>query len=98
MTRESELQAEQIASWNGELGDYWVAQQETLDRMMAPVASATIAQAAPKHGERVLDIGCGCGATALMLAAAVGADGHVTGVDISAPMLRRAKDRSGGAA
>src|SRR5207237_8246846 len=49
-------------------------------------------------GERVLDVGCGPGATALRLAAAVGPSGHVTGVDIAEPMLgllrRRVAERA----
>jgi trans-aconitate methyltransferase len=44
-------------------------------------------EAKAQPGERVLDVGCGPGATAIPLAAAVGPSGHVTGVDISEPML-----------
>jgi SAM-dependent methyltransferase len=39
----------------------------------------------------VLDIGCGCGETSIILAKA---GAHVTGVDISRPMLARAKQRA----
>jgi SAM-dependent methyltransferase len=45
-------------------------------------------------GERVLDVGCGCGQTSLQLAERVGASGSVTGIDISAPMLARARERA----
>jgi len=96
VTEPAELQAQQILSWNGEIGAYWVAQQERLDEVLAPIGKATLALAAPERGERAVDIGCGCGATALMLAEAVGATGRVTGLDISAPMLARARERSAG--
>ena len=46
---------------------------------------------APIAGERALDIGCGCGHTSLALATRVGPEGAVTGVDVSAPMLKVAK-------
>jgi SAM-dependent methyltransferase len=42
----------------------------------------------------VLDIGCGCGAATLDLARAVGPAGHVTALDISAPMLAEAERRA----
>jgi SAM-dependent methyltransferase len=94
MTEPGDVQAQQIASWNGELGDYWVAQQEKLDRTLQLVATQALAVAAPQPGEHVLDVGCGCGATTLLLAEAVGQDGQVTGLDVSAPMLARAKQRA----
>ena len=43
--------------------------------------------AAPRASERVVDIGCGCGAPTLEFARAVGFSGRVVGLDISGPML-----------
>jgi SAM-dependent methyltransferase len=48
----------------------------------------------PKPNERVIDIGCGCGATSLELARRVGPGGRVLGADISAPMLEVARRRA----
>src|SRR5215470_17327500 len=54
-------------------------------------------QAAPP-GERVLDLGCGCGASSLALASRVGPSGRVLGLDVSEPMLARARERAAGLA
>ncbi len=83
--------AEQIADWNGEQGQRWVQFQRQLDRMIEPFGHAALQAAAPQPGERVLDIGCGCGSTSLALAQAVGLQGRVLGVDISKPMLDAAR-------
>jgi SAM-dependent methyltransferase len=85
--------AAQIDYWNTEAGPRWVANQERMDAMLAPLMNAALDRARPAAGERVLDIGCGCGATLLALAARVGPQGSVLGVDISAPMLGRARER-----
>jgi SAM-dependent methyltransferase len=47
-------------------------------------------------GHSVLDVGCGCGATALALAERVGPEGRVVGVDVSQQMLARARQRIAG--
>ena len=39
----------------------------------------------------MVDIGCGCGSTTIALAQRTGPVGHVLGIDISAPMLARAR-------
>lgn len=52
---------------------------------------AAIEAAAPATGERVLDVGCGAGASSLALAARVGAGGQVLGVDVSEPLIGRAR-------
>lgn len=85
--------ADQVAYWNGENGAKWARLQERLDALFAPISAAAVAVAAPRRGDRVLDVGCGCGDTVLALAEAVGSLGHVTGVDISAPMLAVAGQR-----
>lgn len=90
MTTDSK--AYQVADWNGRSGEQWVANQVRLDAMLAAFGDAAIAAAAPGEGERVLDVGCGAGATSQALAARVGPGGHVLGVDISAPLIDRARE------
>jgi SAM-dependent methyltransferase len=51
-------------------------------------------RAALKPGERVIDVGCGCGKSTGKLAELVGPEGHVTALDISVPMLNVAKSRT----
>jgi len=86
--------ADQIEYWNGEVGRRWVRRQATLDRVFAPLTAALLERAAPRPGERALDVGCGCGTTALALAERVGAGGHVLAVDVSRPMLDHARARA----
>jgi ubiquinone/menaquinone biosynthesis C-methylase UbiE len=83
--------ADQIAYWNGPGGQHWADRQQTQDIVLAPVSEALIDRANAKPGARIVDIGCGCGATTIAFAQKVGPAGHVTGVDISAPMLTRAR-------
>jgi SAM-dependent methyltransferase len=66
-----------------------------MDRNLAEVTAALLPFAAAKPGERVLDIGCGAGQASHLLASAVGPAGHVTGVDISAPLLANARAGAG---
>ncbi|HYZ33803.1 MAG TPA: methyltransferase domain-containing protein, partial [Crenalkalicoccus sp.] len=84
------------AYWNGPAGRSWVAGQERMDATFAPLTEVALALAAPRPGERVLDIGCGCGGTLLALADRVGSAGEVLGLDVSAPMLARAAERAAG--
>jgi SAM-dependent methyltransferase len=42
----------------------------------------------------VIDVGCGCGATTIDFGARVAPGGEVLGLDISAPMLERARERA----
>ena len=53
----------------------------------------TLAALALSPGERVLDAGCGPGLLTVAMADAVGADGHVIGIDMSADMLALADAR-----
>jgi SAM-dependent methyltransferase len=89
---------DQIEYWNGPAGQRWAAEQDELDAMLRPFGQAALDAGAAAHDEAVLDVGCGCGTTSLALAAAVGGGGRVVGVDPSAPMLARARERAAGVA
>jgi len=81
----------QVADWKGQSGERWVAHQARLDAMLAVFGQAAIEAAAPATGERVLDVGCGAGESSLALATLIGRQGQVVGVDISEPMIGRAR-------
>jgi len=85
---------DQIEYWNGRAGKNWAAQQDYTDQILGRITQAFLPFAAPKKGESVLDIGCGCGTTTFTFAGCVGGDGSVAGIDISAPMLTVAQARA----
>ncbi|MFD1156470.1 class I SAM-dependent methyltransferase [Roseovarius aestuarii] len=72
----------------------WVDCQDQLDVLMQPVLDRLLAETNLQPRERVLDIGCGTGASSMAAAGIVGTGGHVTGADISQIMLDRARDRA----
>lgn len=53
--------------------------------------------AAVGAGQRVLDIGCGTGTTAIAAAKRVGAKGAVSGIDVSEKMITAARRKASGA-
>jgi SAM-dependent methyltransferase len=83
--------ADQIDYWNGDAGAKWAKRQQRMDALLAPISDAALQACAATRGERVLDVGCGCGETTLRLAAR---GAHATGVDVSQPMLARARERA----
>jgi len=87
-----EQNADQIAYWNGPGGQRWANRQQAQDVVLAPIADLLIDRARPKAGERVIDVGCGSGATTIAFARKVAPSGHAFGVDISGPMLARARE------
>ena len=81
----------QAEFWNGSAGNTWAELQERLDRMLEPLTLPALKAAAVKKGERVIDVGCGCGSTTIAL---VERGASAWGIDLSAPMLERAKERT----
>ena len=66
--------------------------QDRTDALIEPLGRIAIDRLGVAAGERILDVGCGCGQTLLQLAERAGPSGHVLGVDISPPMLGRARE------
>jgi SAM-dependent methyltransferase len=85
---------EQQALWNGTAGCAWVEAQETLDRMYQPFEDLLVDAVIAGAPSRVLDVGCGTGATTVAVARRLGAAGECVGVDISEPMLAAARARA----
>src|ERR1700760_3331958 len=83
--------ADQIAYWNGPGGQRWASRQQAQDILLAPIAEILIDRARPQHGECIIDVVCGSGATSIAFARKVGPSGHVLGVDVSGPMLEQAR-------
>jgi SAM-dependent methyltransferase len=79
--------------WNSDAGRTWVAEADRLGPMLAPLGALAQSALGDVAGKRVLDIGCGAGASARQLAAA---GAWVTGVDVSAPLLDAARQKTGG--
>jgi SAM-dependent methyltransferase len=67
-----------------------------MDAQLGPIAEVAMQLVDVRPGERVLDVGCGCGGTTLELARRVGESGEVVGVDLSGPMLELARERAAG--
>jgi SAM-dependent methyltransferase len=88
--------ADQLAYWNGQAGRHWTDRQEIQDRVLAPITRLLFEAADIQPGERVIDVGCGCGDTTLEAAAEAGPAGAALGVDISQAMLGRARERAEG--
>ncbi|MEJ2133305.1 MAG: hypothetical protein P8Y95_17150, partial [Gammaproteobacteria bacterium] len=52
---------EQIDFWNGPVAEVWVEAQQRLDASLVVLTEGLVRAAAVRPGERILDIGCGCG-------------------------------------
>lgn len=88
------VNTDQAEHWNSSDDvAHWVGQQERYDRMLEPFTDMILRAAAPRPGDRLLDVGCGCGATTLAAAPLI-APGEAVGLDLSGPMLARARDRA----
>jgi SAM-dependent methyltransferase len=77
-------------------GEAWVRLQDRTETLIDPLGRIAIERLGVVAGERVLDVGCGCGQTLIQLAERAGPSGQVMGVDISPPMLACARARVAG--
>jgi SAM-dependent methyltransferase len=85
---------EQTRLWNGPAGQAWVDLKDPLDRLFLPFERQLVDAITAAGATRVLDVGCGTGATTLALARRIGGAGLSTGVDLSEPMIELARSRA----
>ncbi|MEU6663650.1 methyltransferase domain-containing protein [Streptomyces sp. NPDC046821] len=81
---------QQAEAWNGWEGVLWAERPERYNGMLSAFNAPLFAAADVAAQDRVLDVGCGTGQTT-RLAARRAYDGNVVGIDLSAPMLERAR-------
>ncbi|MGW6375344.1 class I SAM-dependent methyltransferase [Rhodococcus sp. NPDC055112] len=79
---------EQASAWNGYEGEHWAGHQDRYDLVNSGFNDHLLGAAALGETDRVLDVGCGNGQTTRLAAGRVA---HATGVDLSEPMLARAR-------
>lgn len=89
----SVVNVEQATAWDGEEGERWAEQEERYNAAVRRHTRRLLQAARITPGDRVLDIGCGCGETTRE-AAHLSGTGTALGVDLSARMLARARERS----
>jgi len=92
----SDPNADMRRAWDGPDGDIWAASAEQYESRGAGQRRLLLEAAAIVPGERVLDLGCGNGASTIE-AARMAAPGEVVGIDLSAAMLSNARARSAAA-
>ena len=85
---------DQPALWNSSAGSAWVEAQQSIDQMFKPIEDLLTDAIVAGSPRRVLDVGCGTGATTLAVARRLGAAGECVGVDISEPMIGAARARA----
>src|ERR1051325_1949900 len=84
---------DQASSWDGPEGDYWRKNEARYNRMLRAYSERLLEAARLQPGERVLDVGCGCGDSSCAAARAA-SPGAVLGVDLSTGMLASARERA----
>lgn len=78
-------------AWRTTASDSWLVHADRLEEMLEPVHEPLFRLAALQPDERVLDVGCGRGATARRAAIEVGATGSVLAVDVADSLIEAAR-------
>jgi SAM-dependent methyltransferase len=86
------LRARNLAYWT-QAAPGWIRHADRQDEIGRPLGAVALERLGPRPGERILDVGCGCGGSTVELAAATGPGGEAVGVDLAGSMLDAARAR-----
>ena len=84
----------QFEAWNGDSGRRWVASADERDKVLAPVADALLAAAAPSPGPASSTSAADAAPPPSWPRPTSATPGSATGIDLSAPMLDLARQRA----
>ena len=84
------VNAEQAEDWNGASGQEFIDHRERHERMLGRLKARLLSAARIQDGEKVLDVGCGCGDMTIAAARAAGG-GHAVGADFSRIQVAEAR-------
>jgi SAM-dependent methyltransferase len=84
---------DQARAWDGDEGEHWTKHEEHYDAAIRRYSPHLLRAAAISPDHRVLDIGCGTGQSTRD-AARIALMGSAFGVDLSARMVQRARERA----
>ncbi|MBM7784245.1 class I SAM-dependent methyltransferase [Tenggerimyces flavus] len=87
------VNTEQAEAWNGYEGEHWAAHYDRYDLVNGGYNARLLDAAGIGTADRVLDLGCGNGQLTRD-AARRASTGRATGIDLSEPMLTRARERA----
>lgn len=80
--------------WSTEGGDTWLQNLDYFESMIAPIGRSLVSDTLTDEHKRIIDIGCGGGATTFRLASIVGDKGSIIGVDISEALIADCRQRA----
>ena len=92
MTDVAALRARNATFW-AQAAPGWIAHADWQDEIGRPLGAAALDWLRLQPGERVLDVGCGCGGATAELARAVAPSGSAVGVDLAEAMVAAAQAR-----
>lgn len=91
MTESTAPNSEQRRAWDGPEGDTWTDNEDVYNEAVGRHTRRLLDGAALAAGERILDVGCGCGETTRLAGRNTGA---ALGIDLSSRMIARARERA----
>ncbi|MEU4409695.1 methyltransferase domain-containing protein [Streptosporangium sp. NPDC023963] len=92
MTDIAGMRARNVTFW-AQAAPGWIHHADRQDEYGRPLGAAALDRLRARPGERILDVGCGCGGTTAELAAAVAPTGAVVGLDLDESMVAAAAAR-----